>query len=317
MGAPAPTAETRAGTPMGAPAPTAETRAGTPMGVPAPTPDTRAGTPMGAPTPATHTKAGNPVSTPAPATDAWEETTRGTPLPPTCKRSGTPRLPAHARIPDKKPWWNPGQQQGTTTKNPVVEARPALRVKRPREESATPQTPAMSLMVEAKNMKTKICQQGVDITTNPQTVAEEGDIARIIRMLKTWQTDDNFAAKDRQLDRTAWYRVAKCNKMTNEQAQECFQAAHARLDHPGSSNDLPQRALVDLMRLAAAVDEGSLASSMECLLTTLGSGTQTRPPQVEYVTRSTNSSHNTVQEAMRLTQFGERRRVMYRTQIGA
>ena len=126
-------------------------------------------------------------------------------------------------------------------------------------------------------MKTTKCQQEKDNTAHPLTTADEDDIATVIRMLKTWQADDNFAAKDRQSDRTAWHRVAKCDKMKNEQAQELFRSAQARLDQPGSNNDLPQRALVDLMGLAAAADESGLASNMACLLTTLGSGTQTRP----------------------------------------
>ncbi len=50
-------------------------------------------------------------------------------------------------------------------------------------------------MAEAKNMKTTRCQQEKDNTTDPRTVADEDDIATIIRMLKTWQADDNFARR--------------------------------------------------------------------------------------------------------------------------
>ena len=161
------------------------------------------------------------------------------PTPTPEQRSGTPRLPAHARVPVKEPWWNPGNQQGIKPQNPVAEARTARGIKRPLEACAAPETPAISLLAEASNMKTTKCQQEKDNTAHPLTTADEDDIATVIRMLKTWQADDNFAAKDRQSDRTAWHRVAKCDKMKNEQAQELFRSAQARLDQPGSNNDLP------------------------------------------------------------------------------
>ena len=114
-------------------------------------------------------------------------------------------------------------------------------------------------------------------TTKSYAVTVEGDIARIILMLKTWQTTDSFAAKDREKDRAAWYRVAKCNTMEDEQAHELFRVAHTRPKHQGPHSDLPQRALVDLMSIAAAADESILVDSMASFLTALGSGTQSRP----------------------------------------
>ena len=147
------------------------------------------------------------------------------------------------------------------------------RKKRRYEDRNNTEVAAATLMATARDMQKSNSHR----TAQTQTEANKDDVARIILMLETWQDTDSLTARHRAQDRAAWSHIAKAQRVDEKQAKRLFRAAETQLNRQSKNNEPPQKALIDLMTIAAEADEELLVDSMAAFLTALSTGTHSKP----------------------------------------